>query len=242
MLTRLVLSCGIVAVVAVSVRILVMTLSVQAIGGTCQVANGWSLLAQPKPPSAVAGGDSLLAVASSPTVGHVIFLGGHRGLYQSDDCGVSWTFVNVPPDPGWGWSPSTAVGEVAIDNTGTIYLGPDYERIKASNDGGTTWVYGVAPLPEDTAFRCWEPIAGISLPRFPDHAPPMPYLRPMPRVGKEVYGGATMAAPPGIAVARIRLDCSPLQPTIQMSCMPRPERRATSRAAMMLVPHFRLSA
>lgn len=150
--TRLALSSILAAVLAIGALNLAATIGTRAESGACGTTVGWSLLDPPRPPSGIVTKDGLRSIATSPDQSRIVFVGGLRGLYRSDNCGQNWIVVNVPPDPAWGYSPSAAVSEVSIDNSGVIYLGIDYERIKATRDSGQTWVYGMAPLPEDTAY------------------------------------------------------------------------------------------
>jgi hypothetical protein len=155
MRTRLALSGILFSILAVGLPSIMLMIdppmSVRAQNVVCTPAIGWSLLTAPRSPALPDRNDRLLSVAVSPADSPVLFIGGLRGLYRSADCGLTWTTFQVPPDPTWGTDPSTAVSKVTFDNTGTMYLGTDYVRIKATSDDGQTWVFGLAPLPEDSA-------------------------------------------------------------------------------------------
>lgn len=114
----------------------------------CPLEPSWTKLTAPDPLRS-------LAIAVTWDVPSILYVGGGKALYRSDDCAATWAVVLLPSDRyPEGDLVRRTTPQVATDPGGRIYAGGGHDGAATSPDGGRTWVpmngsatYAIVPSP-----------------------------------------------------------------------------------------------
>jgi len=112
----------------------------------CTFVEGWQKLSTPEDPSRPevdrqmqVGGQNTAIAESWIPMGR-LYIGGMFGLYQSDDCGVSWIQIYGSQPPN---NSALYVQAVATDVTGRLFMSRSIvssTSLSISNDDGASWM------------------------------------------------------------------------------------------------------